>query len=84
MLIWIVDMDSIWPYTATVPTFNSCLGILHDRTPDCHQTFQGMDDLTNERSFDSQANGSLICIAYFWTCHPWMFVQPGTGRNPVD
>ena len=30
-------------------------------------------------------HGSLLCLDYFfWTCHPWVFVQPGIGRRPVD
>ena len=28
--------------------------------------------------------GSLVCLAYFLTCYTWVFVQPGTGRRPVD
>ena len=27
---------------------------------------------------------SLMCLLYFWTCYPWVFVKPGTGRRPVD
>ena len=25
--------------------------------------------------------GSLMCLAYFFVCHPWVFVQPGKGRK---
>ena len=29
--------------------------------------------------------GSLMCLAYsILTCHPWVFVQPGTSTRPVD
>ena len=50
-----------------VPTFNSCtkcvgsLDIKHDRTPDCHTVSSHgcMDDLTSERSFNSQATGVI-------------------------
>ena len=38
----------------TVPTLNFCIkcpGMIHDHSPD----FLGMEDLTTERSFDSQA-----------------------------
>ena len=27
---------------------------------------------------------SLMCLGYFLTCYPWGFIQPGTGRRPVD
>ena len=48
--------------------FNSCnecvgsLGIIDDRTPDCHPSrlhgYGGVDNLKTER-------GSLMCLAYF-------------------
>ena len=28
--------------------------------------------------------GSVMCLAYFLTCYPRVFVQAGTGRRPVD
>ena len=28
--------------------------------------------------------GSLVGLAYFLTCFPWDFVQPGIGRPPFD
>ena len=27
---------------------------------------------------------SLMCLAYFLTCYPWVLVQPDTGRRTVD
>ena len=27
---------------------------------------------------------SNMCLAYFLTCYPWVIVQPGTSRCPVD
>ena len=45
-------------------TFNSCtkcLGIIHDRTPNCHPVYwAGMHDLTTGRSFDLQATFFLF------------------------
>ena len=26
----------------------------------------------------------LMCLAYSLTCNPWVFVQPGIDRRPVD
>ena len=44
-----------------------------------------MDDLTNERSFESQATWVIAIFCFmFWICYPWVFVQLGTGRHPVD
>ena len=28
--------------------------------------------------------GSLKYFAHFSTCYPWVYVQPGTGKRPVD
>ena len=28
--------------------------------------------------------GLLMCLAYFWTCFPWVFIQQGTGKRTVD
>ena len=62
----------------TVPTFNSCTkyagsqGIVHDRIPDCHH-FPGygcMDDLTTERSFDSQASCVINVFGLFFDILP--------------
>ena len=48
-----IDLD-------TVPTFNSCPGIMHDRTTYCQQVswqwmYGCMDELATENNFDSQA-----------------------------
>ena len=53
----------------------------HTRLP---ITFFGMDAWVT-----SQLNVALMCklresLAYFLTCYPWVFVQPGIGRCPVD
>ena len=74
-----------------MPTFNFCTkgvsspGIIHDRMPD-YLLFLGhscMDELTNERTFDSQATW-VIDVLILLTCYLWVFVQPSTGRRPVD
>ena len=52
----------------------------------CHPVFwawmrKQVPDHTTER----QLRGSLTCLAYFLlTCYPWICVQPGTGRRPVE
>ena len=44
-----------------------------------------MDNLTTERSFESQATWVIDIVCFmFWTCYPWVFLQPGTGRRPVN
>ena len=43
-----------------------------------------IDDLTTESSFVSQGYVSLMCLTYCLTCYPWVFVQIGIGRRPVD
>ena len=43
-----------------------------------------MDDLEIERSFDLQAKWAIDVLGFFLTCYPWVSVQPGTGRRPVD
>ena len=58
----------------TVPTFNSCTkcmgspGIINDRTSDCHQSpgHGCIDDLTTERSFDSQATWVIDMLDLFF------------------
>ena len=77
----------------TVPTLNSCTkcvgspGIIHDRTTDCQPSFMGMDArMTSQLNVTLilKLRGPFICLAYYLTCYPWMFVLPGTGRFPVD
>ena len=71
---------------STVPTFNSCTkclgipGIIHDRTlgVDAWMTSQ-----LNE-AFVCKPHGPLMYWLILLTCYPWVFVQPGTGRCPVD
>ena len=48
--------------------------------------FQDMDDHTNGRSFDSQATWVIHVLVLFLTgyLHVGVFVQPDTGRRPVD
>ena len=64
----------------TVPTFNSCTkcvgspGIIHDRMPQLSPGSPCMDDLTTERSIDSQATRVIDVFAYSLTCYPWVFV----------
>ena len=36
------------------------------------------------RTLHIHVRGSLMCLAYIFTCYPWKIVQPGTGRRPVD
>ena len=55
--------------------------LLHARLP---LSSLGMDDFTTECSFDSQAMCAIDVLGSFLTCYPWVFVQPGTGRCPVD
>ena len=66
----------------TVPAFNfctKCMGIpdiTHDRTPDCHPVSRAWIG----KCMTSQLNvvlicklrRSLVCLAYFSTCYPWM------------
>ena len=42
------------------------------------------DDLKTKYSFDPQATWVIDVIGFFMTCHPWVFIQPGTGRRPVE
>ena len=44
---------------------------MHDRTPDCNTASSAWMHLITERSFEL-------------TSYSWVFVQPGTGRRPVD
>ena len=41
-------------------------------------------DLTTERSFDSQATGSLMCLGSFVTFYILVFVQPVADRRSVE
>ena len=43
-----------------------------------------MNDLTTERSFDSQATCVIGVLDLFFTNYQWVFEQPDTGRRPVD
>ena len=61
-----------------VPTFNSCTkclgipGIIHDRTPGCHQFPERgcVDDLANEWSFCLQATWPIDVLAYSFDMLP--------------
>ena len=45
----------------------------------------GRMDNPTERSFDSQAIWVFNVLGLFLlTCYPWVIVQPGTGRRPVE
>ena len=75
-----------------MPTFNSrteCVGtlcIVHDSMPDCHPV-SCMDAWMNSKlkaAFVRKEHVSLTCLACFLKCYPWMFLQSGTGRRPVD
>ena len=43
-----------------------------------------MEDLTTERSFGSQTTCGIGVLGLFLTSYPWVFVQPGSGRRPVE
>ena len=43
-----------------------------------------MDELTTEHSFDLQETLAIDVLGLLLTCYPWLFVQPGSGRRPVD
>ena len=44
-----------------------------------------MDGLATERSFDKQTTWVIDVLGLLLlTCYPWVFVEPGTGRRPVD
>ena len=48
-------------------------------------SFLDMDAwMASQRSYDSQAMWSLMCLAYYVDMLSRVFVQPGTGRCPVD
>ena len=74
---------------STVSTFYSCticVGspcIVHDRTS-CHHISWACVPSKLNVTLICKLCGSLMCLAYFLTCSPWVFVQPGTGRCPVD
>ena len=78
-------------YVCKVPTFSYCtkcvdsLVIIHDRTSVTQFPGHGcMDDLKTGGSFESQAAWVIDELGlFFLTRHPWVFVQPGTGRRPV-
>ena len=60
----------------------------HNTQPDAQlpSNFLDMDDLTNERSFDLQATQviHLLGLFIFLAFYSLVFLQPGTGRCPVD
>ena len=68
-----------------MPTFNSCTkyvgspDMVHDRTPDCHPVFGHgcIDDLTTERSFDSQATWVIdeLFLFYLHAIHGRLYNQ---------
>ena len=61
--------------------------ILHDHAPDCHPSFMGMDAWMTPQlniALIRKLRGTLMCLAYFLTCYPWVFVQPGIDRRPVN
>ena len=39
-----------------------------------------MDDLKTEHIFGLQETS----MSLFLTCYPWVILQPGTGRRPID
>ena len=43
-----------------------------------------MDDLTDERSFDSQVRRIIDVFGLFVTFYPWESVQPVADRRPAD
>ena len=62
---------SYWSASSTVPAFNSCTkyqGIIHDRTPACHQCHGHgcTDSLTTERDFDSQASLAIDVFGLYF------------------
>ena len=59
----------------TVQTVNSCTQFPWHRC---------INDLTIERFFDSQATWVVHVLGLFLKRYPLVFVQPGTGRRPVD
>ena len=77
---------AFWP-CPTVPTFNSCTkcgaspGIIHDRTPDATYSIllgtDASDDLTTERSFDSQATWVIDGpgISFWHVIHRFLYNQ---------
>ena len=44
-----------------------------------------MGDLATGGNFDLEASWVIAMLGFFsLTCYRWLFVQPGTGRRPVD
>ena len=55
--------------------------------PRLPHSFLGMDAWMNSKLtvvLIRALRGSLVFLAYFLTCYPWVFVQPGTGGRPVN
>ena len=83
--------DVALKHTVTVPASNSCtkcVGIpsIYTITRTIAIQFPGhvcMNDLTTERSFDSQATWVINVCLIILTCYLWLCVQPGTGRRPT-
>ena len=55
----------------------------HARLPPC---FMGMGARMTSQlnvALMRKLRGPLMCLAYFLTCYPLVFVQPGIGGLPV-
>ena len=72
-------------HSTTVTAFSSCTksvggpSITDDRTSNCNPVFLVlgcMNDLTTERSFDSQATCVIDVLGLFFTYYQWVFEQP--------
>ena len=77
-------------YSTTVPKFNfstkyvGSLGIIDDHTPRLPPSFQAWVTSQRNVALSRKLRGSLMGLDHFLTCYPLVFVQPGTGRRPVD
>ena len=58
--------------------------MIHDRTPDCHPVLWAWMTSQVNVTLIRKLSGSLMSLDYLMTCYSWGFVQPGTGRRPVD
>ena len=77
----------------SVPTFNSCTKYVaklgHNSRPHAQLllSFLGKYGWMISQLkvvLVRKLRGLLMFLAYFLTCYPWVFVQPGTGRRPVN
>ena len=59
---------------------------IHNCTPDCHPLFWAWMTSQLKEALNHKLRGSMMSlhVAYFLTCYPWVFVQPGTYRHPLD